>query len=112
MYSFENRGDFEKLNELVLIKVPVKASRLLDKLRKQKFHEDMKKTFEPNADTVKKTARETIGGVKDETGAIELKGGKTNKAINEIEKLRKYAISFGLRILGPLSEVDISKNTR
>ena len=54
----------------------------------------MKKVFEPITDTVKKTAQETIGAVKDTIRAIELKGDETNKSINEIEDLIKYTTNF------------------
>ena len=47
LYSIKDREDFEKLNKLVLLESQVKAVRLQDKLGKQKFHEDMKKVFEP-----------------------------------------------------------------
>ena len=56
----------------------------------------MKKLFEPDTETVKKTAQETIGAVKVSTKAIELKGEETNKAINEVEELIKSTTNFDL----------------
>ena len=56
----------------------------------------MKKVFEPDTDTVKKTAQETIRDVKVSTKAIELKGEETNKAINEVEDLIKSTTNFAL----------------
>ena len=47
LYSINDRKDLEILNELVLLQDQVKVVRLLDKLGKQNFHEDMKKIFEP-----------------------------------------------------------------
>ena len=52
--------------------------------------------FEPNTDTVKKTAQETIGAVKVSTKAIELKGEELDKAINEVEDLIKSTTNFDL----------------
>ena len=45
LYSIKDREDLEKLNELSLLQDQVKAVRLQDKLGKQNFHEDMKKSI-------------------------------------------------------------------
>ena len=47
LYSIKDRGDLEKLEELVPLENQVKVVRLQDKLGKQNFHEHMKKVFEP-----------------------------------------------------------------
>ena len=52
-----------------------------------------------------------IGAVKDTTKAIELKTQKTNKAINELEDLMKYATNFDFQFLEPISDVPNSKKT-
>ena len=47
LYSIKDREDLENLEELVSLENQVKIVKLQDKLGKQKFHEDMKKVFEP-----------------------------------------------------------------
>ena len=71
----------------------------------------MKKVFEPVPDTVRQTAQETIGAVKDTIKGIEMKGEETDKAINEIEDLIKSAIKFDLRLVETLSEVATPEKT-
>ena len=53
LYSIKDRGDLEKLNELVTLQDQVKVVKLQDKLGEQNFHEDMKKLYEPLTDTIK-----------------------------------------------------------
>ena len=55
-----------------------------------------KKLFEPDTDTVKKTAQEAIGAVKVSSKAIELRGEEINKAINEVGYLIKSTTNFDL----------------
>ena len=50
---------------------------------KQNFRRSMKTVFEPITDTVKQTAQQLIGAVKNTIKAIELKIEETKKAINE-----------------------------
>ena len=45
LYSIKDREDLENLEELVSLENQVKVVRLQDKLGKQNFHEDMKKSF-------------------------------------------------------------------
>ena len=45
LFPIKDREDLEKLNELVSLQDQVKTVRLQDKLGKQNFHEDMKKSF-------------------------------------------------------------------
>ena len=47
MFAINNREDLDKLEKLASLQDQVKVVRLQDKLGKQKFHEDMKKVFEP-----------------------------------------------------------------
>ena len=47
MYLLKNRDDLQNVNELISLENLLKALRLQDKLRKQNFHEDMRKVFEP-----------------------------------------------------------------
>ena len=45
LFSINNREDLEELEELTSLERQVKAVRLQDKLGKQNFHEDMKKSL-------------------------------------------------------------------
>ena len=45
LYSIKNREDLENLEELVSLQGQVKVVRLQDKLGKQNFHEDIKKSL-------------------------------------------------------------------
>ena len=47
LYPIKNREDLENSNELVSLENQVKVVRLQDKFGKQRFHQDMKKLFEP-----------------------------------------------------------------
>ena len=54
----KDREDLENLEELVSLESQVKAVRLQDKLGKQKFHEDMKKVFEPATRSLANTSQD------------------------------------------------------
>ena len=58
LYSIENVEDLELSNELVSLESQVEAVRLQGKLDKQKFHEDMKKVFEPVTKFIKDISEE------------------------------------------------------
>ena len=75
LYSIEKSDDLENLNELISLKNQVKALRLQNKLRKQSFHEDMKKFFEPITDTIEKTSE-------DLTKTMMLISTENNKALS------------------------------
>ena len=53
LLPIKNREDLDQLEELASIQSQVKDFRLQDKLRKQNFHEKIKKVFEPVPDTQK-----------------------------------------------------------
>ena len=53
LYAIKNVNDLENLNELFSLENQVQAVRLEDKLGKQKFHEKIKKLFEPVTETIK-----------------------------------------------------------
>ena len=74
-----NTEDLEILNELASLQDQVKAVRLQDKLGKQKFHEDMKKVFEPVTNTRKNTS-ENITKILTE---IFIKNNKAIENLNE-----------------------------
>ena len=58
LFPIKDREDLENLNELVSLQSPVKAVRLQDNLGKQKFHEDMKKVFEPVTKSLENTSQD------------------------------------------------------
>ena len=74
LYSFKNIEDLENLNELVSLESQIKAVRLQDKLRKQNFHEDMNKVFEPVTETNKDVSESVT------------KTFNTNKAIENLNE--------------------------
>ena len=56
LYSIKNREDLENLEEFVSLEIQVKTVRLLDKLGKQNFHEEMRKVFEPVTQSLENTS--------------------------------------------------------
>ena len=57
--SIKKREHLKKVNKLVSLQNQIKAVKLQDKLRKQNFHEDMKKVFA----TVSKAIKDSSQGV-------------------------------------------------
>ena len=78
LYSIKDREDLENLNELVSLQDQVKTVRLQDKLVKQKFHEDMKKVFEPVTKSLENTSQ-------DITKTITETSVKNNQAIEKLD---------------------------
>ena len=76
LFPTKNRDDLAKLEQLASLQNQVEELRLKDKLGKQKFHEDMKKLYEPLSDTIKDTSRD-ITNILTETST------KNNKAISD-----------------------------
>ena len=60
LYPNKDRQNLEELEELASLQNRVKIVRLQDKLGKQKFPEDMKKTLEPVMVTIKITSEKKI----------------------------------------------------
>ena len=58
LYSIKDGEDLENLEELLSLESQVKAVRLQDELGKQKFHEDMKKVFEPVTKSLENTSQD------------------------------------------------------
>ena len=52
LYSIENTEDVENSNELVSLQNQVQEIRLQDQLAQTIFHENTKKIFEPDTDTI------------------------------------------------------------
>ena len=67
---FIKRDDLQKPNELPSSQKQVKGLRLQDKLRKQNFHEDMKRVFGPVTDKMKEASKKvtnTMMGTSEES---------------------------------------------
>ena len=97
LFPIKNREDLEKLNELVSLQNQVKSVRLQDKLRKQNFHEDMKKLYEPLTDTIKNVS-EKITKTITETSinnnkAIETLNEKVLELMNDKALIAPYLAS-------------------
>ena len=90
LYSIKDREDLENLEELVSLQNQVKVDKLQDKLGEQNFHENMKKVFEPMADTIKDVS-ENI------TKTITETSKKNTKAISDLnEKVLELMDEKGL----------------
>ena len=79
LYSFGNREDLEKLEELTSLQNQVDELRLQGKLGKQNFNEDFKKVFQPVTDTIKNTSE-------DITKIMAEMSNKNNKAISDLNE--------------------------
>ena len=79
LYSIKNRDVLENLIELVSLQSQVKAVKLQVKLGKQIFHEDMRKRFEPDADTTKNSPTDFT-----KTMMLTCKGN--NKALENLDE--------------------------
>ena len=58
LYSNKNIEELENLNELVSLNNQVRAVRWQDEPGHENFREDIKKVFEPVADTIKNTSED------------------------------------------------------
>ena len=76
LYSIKNRDDLEKSPKLASLQNQGKAVRLQDKLGK-KFHEELKKVFEPVTETITKTSE-------DLTKTLMLTSKGNNKALETL----------------------------
>ena len=79
MFPIKNIEDLQNLNELVSLENQVKTVRLQDKLGKQKFHEDMKKKFEPVTKSNRNVSEEVAKTITDTSI-------RNNKALENINK--------------------------
>ena len=107
-YSIKDREDLENLNELVSLQDQVKTVRLQDKLGKQKFHEDMKKVFEPITKSLENTSQ-------DITKTITETSLENNQAIEKLDnKLLEIMNDRGIIsscLLSPLAKTFNPENT-
>ena len=105
LYSFEDREDLGKFNELISLQDQLKAVRLQDKLGKQNFHDDMKKVFEPVTKSLKNTSQ-VITKTITETSiknnqAIEKLNNKLLEFLNNIGILATYWMSLLSKVTNP-----------
>ena len=102
LYSIKDKEDLENLQELVSLENQVKVVKLQDKLRKQNFHEDMKKVCEPVTKSLESTSQ-------DITKTIKESSIKSNQAIENLNnKLLEILNDRGISatyLMSPLSKV-------
>ena len=108
LYSIKDREDLENLNELASLQDQIKAVRLQDKLRKQNFHEDMKKVFEPVTKSFENSSQYI-------TKTITESSIKNNQAIENFNnKLLEIMNDRGIiasYLMSPLSKITNPENT-
>ena len=96
---------FENLNNLILLQEHLKALRLQDKLRKQNFHEDMKKVFEPMTvivrDVFKDITRTITETSKENKKTLEVLNNKPLEIMNDKDILAPYLLSLLSKIANP-----------
>ena len=105
LYSIKNVEDLEKLEQLASLQNQVKAVRIQDRVGKQKFHEDMKKLYEPLTDTIKNTSEKitktiTETSVKN-TKAIAGLNEKVLELMNEKGLIAPYSASSLVNLFKP-----------
>ena len=79
LYSHEIKDDLQKLNESSLLESQVKAVRLQNKLGEENFHEDLKKVFEPVANSIKDVSDEVLKTMTEHSN-------KNNKPIENLKE--------------------------
>ena len=107
MFPIKNVEDLEKLNELVSLQDEVKVVRLLDKLGKQNFHEDMKKVFEPVTKSLENTSENLTKAITDSSTKNNEAIGKLNNKLLEIMNDRGILASY---LMSPLSRITNPEN--
>ena len=97
LYSIKDREDLENLNELASLQDEVKVVRLQDKLGKQNFHEDMKKTFEPVTKSLENTSENLTKAItessKENNLALENLNNKLLEIMNDRGILARFDVS-------------------
>ena len=108
MYSIKNVDESEKLEELVSLESQVKAVRLQDKLGKQKFHEDMKKVFEPVTKSLENTSENLTKAVTE--SSIKNNQAKENLKNKLLEIMNDRGI-IASNLLSPLAKITNLENS-
>ena len=108
LYSIKDREGLEKLVELVSLKNQVKVLRVQDKLGKQKFHEDMKKVFEPVTKSIKDVSEEVTKTMTETS----VKNNKSKENLNDrlLAILNDRGI-FLIYLMSPLSKITNPENS-
>ena len=108
LYSIKDREDLENLDELVSLQNQAKVVRRQDKLGKQKFHEDMKKVFEPVTKSHENTSQDITKAITETSiknnQTIEILNNKLPEIMNDRGLLASYLMS-------PLSKITNPENT-
>ena len=98
----------EKLNELVSIQSPVKALRLQDELGKRRFHQDMKKFFQPVTKSIKDVSEDETKTVTEGSTKNKETLATLNKKLSETMNDRGIRTSY---LLSPSSKVNNPEHT-
>ena len=108
MFPIKDREDLEKLNELVSLQEQVKVVRLQDKLGKQKFHEDLKKVFEPVTKSLEKASENITKTITEASIKNNQELENLNNKLLEIMNDRGILASY---LISPLSKITNPENT-
>ena len=79
MYPFNNIEGLQNLNELVSLQYQVQQVNLQDELGKEKFHDVLKKLYEPMSDIIENTSQ-------DKTKTITETSIKNNKVLESLNE--------------------------
>ena len=102
MYSIKNREDLETLNELISLQGHVKVLRVQDKLRKEIFRGDMRKSFETVTETIKNVSK----GVTRTTTEIYIENNKALATLNrKLLEIKNDSGILASYLLSPLSKI-------
>ena len=107
LYSIKDRGDLEKLNELVSLQDQVKVVKLQDKLGEQNFHEDMKKVFEPVTKSLENTSQNITKTIAETSPKNSQSIENINNKLLEIMKDRGILATY---LMSPLSKLTNPEN--
>ena len=111
MYSIKNEEELENSNELISLQNQVKAARLQDKLGKQKFHENLKKLYEPLTDTIKDVSEDTTTAISETSitsnKALQNLNTKLLEIMNDRGILASYLLSSLSKIPNPENSAQI-----
>ena len=107
-YSVKDREDLEKINELVSLQNQVQEVRQQDKLRKQNFHEDIKKVFEPVTKSLENTSEDITKTITETSIENNLAIDNLNNKLLEIMNNRGILASY---LMSSLSKITNPENT-
>ena len=100
--SIEIRDDLGNLKELCILRIEVEDLRVKDKLGKQNFHEDIKKTVEPVADKIKDTSEDVTKTMI----ANSKQNSKPHANLNDkLLGIKNDGCNLASSLLSPLSEI-------